>query len=38
MKRHFVQRFMLGAERRPMGIFTDEQAMPNSSLAHYPDV
>ncbi len=36
MTRHFAQRFMQGAERLPMGIlFPDEQAMPNSSLAHY---
>ncbi|RYF73483.1 MAG: long-chain fatty acid--CoA ligase [Comamonadaceae bacterium] len=36
MKRHFAQRFMHGASRLPMGIlFPDEQAMPNSSLAHY---
>ena len=36
MKRHFAERFMRGVERLPMGIlFPDEQAMPNSSLAHY---
>ena len=36
MARHFAQRFMRGDERLPMGIlFPDEQAMPNSSLAHY---
>ena len=36
MKRHFSERFMRGVERMPMGIlFPDEQAMPNSSLAHY---
>ncbi|MDR2334061.1 MAG: long-chain fatty acid--CoA ligase [Burkholderiaceae bacterium] len=36
MKRNFAQRFMHGVERMPMGIlFPDEQAMPNSSLAHY---
>lgn len=36
MQRHFAQRFMRGDERMPMGIlFPDEQAMPNSSLAHY---
>lgn len=36
MKRHFAQRFMRGAARLPMGIlFPDEEAMPNSSLAHY---
>ncbi|WP_417282201.1 long-chain fatty acid--CoA ligase [Comamonas sp.] len=36
MTRNFAQRFMQGAERLPMGIlFPDEQAMPNSSLAHY---
>ena len=36
MKRYFAQRFMQGAERLPMAIlFPDEQAMPNSSLAHY---
>ena len=36
MKRNFAQRFMQGVERMPMGIlFPDEQAMPNSSLAHY---
>jgi len=36
MKRYFAQRFMQGLERMPMGIlFPDEQAMPNSSLAHY---
>jgi hypothetical protein len=36
MKRHFSRRFMQGLERMPMGIlFPDEQAMPNSSLAHY---
>ena len=36
MQRYFAQRFMQGAERLPMAIlFPDEQAMPNSSLAHY---
>lgn len=36
MKLHFAERFMRGAERLPMGIlFPDEDAMPNSSLAHY---
>jgi hypothetical protein len=36
MTRNFAQRFMRGDERLPMGIlFPDEQAMPNSSLAHY---
>lgn len=36
MKRYFARRFMQGAERLPMAIlFPDEQAMPNSSLAHY---
>ncbi|NIF86641.1 long-chain fatty acid--CoA ligase [Comamonas sp. Tr-654] len=36
MKRYFARRFMHGLERMPMGIlFPDEQAMPNSSLAHY---
>lgn len=36
MKRYFAQRFMQGVERMEMGIlFPDEQAMPNSSLAHY---
>jgi len=36
MTRNFAQRFMRGAGRLPMGIlFPDEQAMPNSSLAHY---
>ena len=36
MKRYVSQRFMQGAERLPMAIlFPDEQAMPNSSLAHY---
>ncbi|WP_050871973.1 long-chain-fatty-acid--CoA ligase [Comamonas testosteroni] len=36
MKRYFARRFMQGMERMPMGIlFPDEQAMPNSSLAHY---
>ncbi|MEG0555769.1 MAG: long-chain fatty acid--CoA ligase [Comamonas sp.] len=36
MKRYFAQRFMQGAQRLPMAIlFPDEQAMPNSSLAHY---
>lgn len=36
MKRYFAQRFMQGVERMPMAIlFPDEQAMPNSSLAHY---
>lgn len=33
---NFRQRFMQGMERIEMGIlFPDEQAMPNSSLAHY---
>lgn len=33
---NFRQRFMAGAQQLPMGIlFPDEQAMPNSSLAHY---
>lgn len=33
---NFRQRFMLGVERIEMGIlFPDEEAMPNSSLAHY---
>lgn len=36
MVRNFAQRFMRGSQRLPMGIlFPDEQAMPNSSLAHY---
>lgn len=36
MKRYFAPRFMQGVERMSMGIlFPDEQAMPNSSLAHY---
>ncbi|MEX8192541.1 LuxE/PaaK family acyltransferase [Comamonas guangdongensis] len=36
MTRNFAQRFMRGVERLPMGVlFPDEQAMPNSSLAHY---
>ena len=36
MKRYFSRRFMQGLERMSMGIlFPDEQAMPNSSLAHY---
>ena len=36
MKRYFAPRFMQGVERMEMGIlFPDEQAMPNSSLAHY---
>lgn len=36
MQRYFSQRFMHGEPRLPMGIlFPDEQAMPNSSLAHY---
>lgn len=36
MQRHFAQRFMRGDARLPMGIlFPGEQAMPNSSLAHY---
>ena len=36
MVRNFAQRFMHGTERMPMGIlFPDEQALPNSSLAHY---
>ena len=36
MTRNFAARFMQGVERLPMGIlFPDEQAMPNSSLAHY---
>ena len=34
--RNFARRFMQGTERLPMAIlFPDEQAMPNSSLAHY---
>jgi len=33
---NFARRFMQGAPRLPMAIlFPDEQAMPNSSLAHY---
>lgn len=33
---NFARRFMQGSERLPMAIlFPDEQAMPNSSLAHY---
>ena len=33
---NFAQRFMRGGARLPMAIlFPDEQAMPNSSLAHY---
>lgn len=36
MTRHFARRFMQGAGRLPMAIlFPDEEAMPNSSLAHY---
>lgn len=36
MTRHFARRFMQGVERLPMAIlFPDEEAMPNSSLAHY---
>ena len=36
MTRNFARRFMQGAQRLPMAIlFPDEQAMPNSSLAHY---
>lgn len=36
MTHNFARRFMSGAQRLPMGIlFPDEQAMPNSSLAHY---
>ncbi|MCV2218508.1 LuxE/PaaK family acyltransferase [Thauera sp. Sel9] len=36
MTRNFARRFMGGAGHMPMGIlFPDEQAMPNSSLAHY---
>lgn len=36
MLRNFAQRFMHGTARMPMGIlFPDEQALPNSSLAHY---
>lgn len=36
MARNFARRFMQGMEHLPMGIlFPDEQAMPNSSLAHY---
>lgn len=36
MTRHFARRLMRGAARLPMGIlFPDEEAMPNSSLAHY---
>ena len=36
MKRYFSQRFMQGVQRMEMGVlFPDEQAMPNSSLAHY---
>jgi len=36
MTRNFARRFMQGAGRLPMAIlFPDEQAMPNSSLAHY---
>ena len=36
MKRYFSRRFMQGLERMPMGSrVPDEQAMPNSSLAHY---
>jgi hypothetical protein len=36
MTRNFARRFMSGAQRLSMGIlFPDEQAMPNSSLAHY---
>lgn len=33
---NFARRFMQGTQRLPMAIlFPDEQAMPNSSLAHY---
>ncbi|MBK6006231.1 long-chain fatty acid--CoA ligase [Ramlibacter ginsenosidimutans] len=33
---NFARRFMRGTQRLPMAIlFPDEQAMPNSSLAHY---
>lgn len=36
MASHFARRFMQGDARLPMAIlFPDEQAMPNSSLAHY---
>lgn len=36
MTRHFARRFIQGAGRLPMAIlFPDEEAMPNSSLAHY---
>lgn len=36
MARHFAQRFMRGTDRLRMGIlFPDEEALPNSSLAHY---
>lgn len=36
MTRHFAQRFVRDDARLPMAIlFPDEQAMPNSSLAHY---
>ncbi|SFE17818.1 long-chain fatty acid--CoA ligase [Paracidovorax konjaci] len=36
MERNFARRFMHGQARMPMGIlFPDEDAMPNSSLAHY---
>ncbi|MEJ2803215.1 long-chain fatty acid--CoA ligase [Comamonadaceae bacterium PP-2] len=36
MTRNFAQRFMKGAAHLPMGIlFPDEEALPNSSLAHY---
>jgi hypothetical protein len=36
MTRNFARRFMPGTQRLPMAIlFPDEQAMPNSSLAHY---
>ena len=35
-KDNFARRFLQGTERVPMAIlFPDEQAMPNSSLAHY---
>ena len=36
MTLNFAQRFMKGAAHLPMGIlFPDEEALPNSSLAHY---
>lgn len=36
MAGYFARRFMQGAQRLPMAIlFPDEQALPNSSLAHY---